>query len=124
MKATMESLNATWNAAFNSGNAAAVAALYTEQATLSPGNGQTLIGRSAIEQLFKSFIDSGVHQHSIEVIDAYGNDVLVYQVAKWNAYGAEVDGSSPSFGGILMSVAEKDATGVWKTRSHVWNVAG
>lgn len=123
MKSTIESLNAKWNHALNTGNAAGVAALYTENATLSPGNGQTLVGRSEIEKLFKSFIENGVHKHSIEIIEAHGDDKFAYQVAKWSAYGAEKDGKTPTFGGILMSVIEKGADGNWYTRSHVWNAS-
>lgn len=123
MRATLEQFNSTWNQALNSGNASAVAALYTEQATLSPGNGQTLVGRGEIEKLFKSFIDNGVHNHTIEIVEAGGDDRLAYQVARWSANGAEKDGKKPAFGGILMSVAEKGSDGRWLTRSHVWNLS-
>ena len=123
LRSTLEQLNANWNQALNSGNAAAVAALYTEQATLSPGNGQTLVGRAAIEQLFKSFVDNGVHNHTIEIVDVGGDSRMAYQVAKWSANGAEKDGKKPSFGGILMSVFERRADGKWLARSHVWNMA-
>lgn len=123
IRATLEQLNASWNQALNSGNAAALAALYTEQATLSPGNGQTLVGRSAIEQLFRSFVDNGVHNHAIEIVDAGGDERVAYQVARWSANGAEKDGKKPAFGGILMSVFEKGSDGKWLARSHVWNMA-
>ena len=123
IRTTLDKINAAWNQALNSGNAAGVAALYAEQATLSPGNGQTLAGRSAIEKLFQSFVDNGVHNHRIEIVEAGGDDRLLYQVAKWNANGAEKDGKKPAFGGILMSVYEKDSNGQWLARSHVWNMA-
>ncbi len=121
--ATLEFLNATWNQALNSGNTQGLANLYAENATVSPGNGQTLVGRVEIEKLFKSFVDNGVHNHTIEIIDAGGDDRILYQVARWSANGAEQDGKKPSFGGILTSVAEKGADGKWLTRSHVWNVS-
>ncbi|HEY3326905.1 MAG TPA: SgcJ/EcaC family oxidoreductase [Novimethylophilus sp.] len=123
IRSTIESINSTWNQALNSGNAAALAALYTEDAKLSPGNGNTLVGRAEIEKLFQSFIDNGVHNHAIEIIEVGGNDRLAYQVARWSANGAEKDGRTPSFGGILMSVLEKQANGTWLSRSHVWNAS-
>lgn len=123
VRSTIEQLNAAWNQALNSGNAMAVAALYTEQATLSPGNGQTLVGRAEIEKLFESFITNGVHNHAIEIVEAGGGDRLAYQVARWSANGAEKDGKKPAFGGILMSVVEKGNDGRWLTRSHVWNLS-
>lgn len=123
IKSTLVQFNSAWNQALNSGNAAAVAALYIEQATLSPGNGQTLVGRSEIEKLFQSFVDNGVHNHTIEIVEAGGNDRLLFQVAKWSANGAEKDGKKPAFGGILISVFEKGDDGLWLARSHVWNMA-
>lgn len=122
-RSTIESINSTWNQALNGGNAAALAALYAEDAKLSPGNGQTLIGRAEIEKLFQSFIDNGVHNHAIDIIEVGGNDHLAYQVARWSANGAETDGKTPAFGGILMGVLEKQANGTWLARSHIWNIS-
>jgi uncharacterized protein (TIGR02246 family) len=121
LKSIAESANATWNQALNSGNASALAALYAENAILSPGNGKTLSGRTEIAALFKSFVDSGVHNHTLEIIEVGGNENLIYQVAKWNANGANKDGKSPSFGGITTSVLELGKDGKWLARTHVWN---
>lgn len=121
LKSIAESANATWNQALNSGNASGLAALYAENAILSPGNGKTLSGRTEIAALFKSFVDSGVHNHTLEIIEVGGNENIIYQVAKWNANGANKDGKSPSFGGITTSVLELGTDGKWLARTHVWN---
>ena len=123
VRSTIESINTTWNQALNGGNAAALAALYAEDAKLSPGNGETIVGRAEIEKLFQSFIDNGVHNHAIDIIEVGGNNHLADQVARWSANGAETDGKTPAFGGILMGVLEKQANGTWLARSHVWNVS-
>lgn len=123
INATLESLNSAWNQALNSGNTHALAHLYAENAMLSPGNGQTLVGRVEIEGLFKSFVDNGVHNHTLEIVTAGGDDQVLYQVARWHANGAEKDGVLPSFGGVTMSVFEKGVDGRWLARSHVWNVS-
>lgn len=119
---TIEAANAKWNKALNSGNARELAALYTENATLSPGNGKTIVGRAEIETLFKGFVDGGVHNHTLEIIEVGGTNKIIYQVAKWKAQGAEANGETPSFGGITTSVLEQGQDGNWLTRSHVWNV--
>ena len=124
IRSVIESLNSTWNDTFNGGDAAAVAALYAEDATLSPGNGQTLVGRAEIENLFKSFIDAGVHNHTIEIIAAHGNGDFAYEVAKWSANGAEQDGAKPTFGGILVNVFRRGDDGKWQSQTHVWNAGG
>lgn len=123
MSATVEAANVEWNKALNSGDVKGLATLYTENATLSPGDGKTLVGRAAIENLFQGFVDGGVHNHTLEVVEVGGSGKMIYQVAKWSAQGAEADGETPTFGGITTSVLEQNAEGKWLARSHVWNVA-
>ena len=119
---TIEAANAKWNKALNSGNVKELAALYTENAILSPGNGKTIVGRAEIKNLFKGFVDGGVHNHTLEIIEVGGTGKMIYQVAKWKAQGAEANGKTPSFGGITTSVLEQGSDGNWLTRTHIWNV--
>lgn len=118
----LETANATWDAAFNRGDAAALAALYVDDARLSPGNGEVISGREAIGNLFRGFIDNGVRNHAISIVDVGGSADLVHQVASWRAE-ALADGKTVHFGGILTSVLEKQPDGSWRVRSHVWNAA-
>jgi uncharacterized protein (TIGR02246 family) len=121
-RSIIEAANAEWNKALNSGNVKGLAALYTENATLSPGNGKTLVGRAEIENLFKGFVDGGVHNHTLEIIEVGGSDKMIYQVARWSAQGAETNGETPSFGGITTSIFEQSSDGNWLARTHIWNV--
>jgi uncharacterized protein (TIGR02246 family) len=123
IRSVIESLNSTWNNAFNSGDASAVAALYAENATISPGNGQILVGRAEIEKLFKTFIDNGVHNHIIEIIKAHRDGNYAYEVAKWSANGPMKDGKKPTFGGILVNVFHRGDDGNWRSQTHIWNAS-
>jgi len=120
---TVESTNAVWNATFNRGDSDALAQLYAENATLSPGNGQILVGRQAIAGLFQSFFDNGVTNHSIEKIEIYQNNNQIVQLGNWRAEAVNDKQETISFGGVLMTVLEQNAAGEWKTQSHVWNMA-
>lgn len=115
------SANAAWNEAFNAKSSSDLAQLYAQNATLSPGNGKILVGREAIEGLFRSFIEAGIHDHALEIIEVGGSEKLVYQIARWSAKGVTSDGTESLFGGITTSILEQDASGSWRTRSHVWN---
>ncbi|MEX2524762.1 MAG: SgcJ/EcaC family oxidoreductase [Gammaproteobacteria bacterium] len=117
-----EKLNEKWNTAFNQGDATAVAALYAEDAILSPGNGETIKGRAAIQELFQGFIDNGVHDHSIEVIEAHQSGDVLYEVARWQAHGTNENGETTSFGGILANTFYRDEEGNWRSRLHIWNM--
>src|SRR5215831_10145805 len=52
-RATIEKLNEVWMAAFNKGDAAAVAALYTENAYVLPPGAEIVKGRPAIETFWR-----------------------------------------------------------------------
>ncbi len=52
-RATIEKLNDAWTAAFNKGDAAAVAALYTEDAYVLPPGAEMVKGRAAIEAFWR-----------------------------------------------------------------------
>ena len=123
VRTVVSGLNSSWNEAFNKGDASAVAALYGERATLSAGDGKTLVGRSEIEKLFKGFIDGGVHEHTIDIVEVYGNGDFAYEVARWSAKGRAKDGKEPGFGGVLTNVFERGTDGKWKSMSHVWNTS-
>lgn len=119
---TVQYSNQVWNETFNSGDSDALATLYADNASLSPGNGQILIGHKQIAELFKSYIDNGVNNHSIETIETYRDDNQIVQLGRWQADGVNDKQEIISFGGILMTVLEKNAAGEWKTRSHIWNM--
>jgi uncharacterized protein (TIGR02246 family) len=121
IKSAIEAINTEWNNALNNGNAKDLAALYAENATLSPGNGKTLVGRAEIEGLFNGFVEGGVHNHTLEIVNVGGSGKTIYQVAKWNAHGAMANGETPSFGGITSSVYEQSSDGKWLAQTHVWN---
>lgn len=118
----MEATNAVWNKALNTGNVSELASLYTENAILSPGNGITVVGRAQIQSLFTGFIEAGVRNHLLEIIEVDGSDNIIYQVAKWSAQGAETNGKTPTFGGITTSIYELSADESWLARTHIWNV--
>lgn len=117
------SVNAAWNKTFNAGDSAGLGKLYSEDATLSPGNGEILTGQQQIVTLFKSFIDNGVHNHSIETVNAYGHGEQLVQIAKWQADGVNEQKEAITFGGVLTTTIKQNAEGKWLTQSAVWNMA-
>src|SRR5438128_10162632 len=55
-KATIQKLNDAWTAAFNKGDAAAVAAMYTEDAYVLPPGADMIRGRAAIEAFWRQAV--------------------------------------------------------------------
>jgi uncharacterized protein (TIGR02246 family) len=52
-RTTIEKLNEAWTAAFNKGDAVAVAAMYTEDAYVLPPGGEMVKGRAGIEAFWR-----------------------------------------------------------------------
>jgi uncharacterized protein (TIGR02246 family) len=118
----VDQANTAWNAAFNKGDAHGLAAMYDKKAVISPGNGTTVQGRADIEQLFKSYFDAGVHDHTIDVVQANRVGNVMYETANWTAV-AEKDGKKTPYKGVLVKVMTKGGDGKWRTTAHTWNAA-
>ena len=69
LKAQIDANNAAWSAAANRGDAAAVAAMYTENANMLPPGMDIQHGRAAIEQTVASFGKAGVRNFVLTAVD-------------------------------------------------------
>ena len=113
---TIGALNAEWDAALNEGDAAAVAALYAEDARVVTGGGDVVDGREAIEALFQGFIDSGFHDHAIDMLSVDRRGDVVWETAEWSGVG----GNGETYGGHLVTVYTRGEDG-WQAALHIWN---
>lgn len=118
----VDKANQQWNQALNQGNVEKLVSLYDQTATVSPGNGAVLHGHDEIKTLFSGFIDNGVHNHQIETVDVMATEQQITQIAHWQAEGVDAEQQPTAFGGVLITVLEKQADGDWSLQSHVWNM--
>jgi len=112
---------ATFDATFNKGDPRAVAALYLPNAKVLPPTHEVASGPAAIERFFAGFYANGVTGHKLEVIDAGGDDKVVYGTANWSAKGKDKDGKPANFTGIATHVFERQADGSLRLRLHTFN---
>ena len=112
---------AAWDAAFNKGDAKAVAAAYVPNAKLLPPSHEVASGPVAIEKFFAGLHSNGVTNHKLEVIDAGGDEKVVYGTANWSAKGKDKDGKPADFSGIATHVFERQADNSLKLRLHTFN---
>jgi uncharacterized protein (TIGR02246 family) len=113
--------NEAWNSAFNRGEAAAVAALYTDNATLLPPTHAVVKGTAAILDFWQGLITAGFKDHGIEMIDADGDGGLAFAIGKWWANGPGDAGKVQRFEGSVATVLRRQGDGSWKARLHTWN---
>jgi len=120
--ATLTALNQQFDAAFNSKNTAAIAALYADSAIVMPAPaGQPVKGRQAIADFFGGLIQAGVIEHALTMKDVIVTDTLATQTGNWAAAMIGEDGVKQQFGGNVQVVFQKQADGQWLAVTHIWN---
>ena len=112
---------AAWDAAFNKGDAKAVAAFYTADATFLPATHDVIEGPAGVEKFFAGLFANGVTGHKLEMIEATGGGPLVVGAAKWSANGKDASGAPSSFGGVATHVFETQPDGSLKLKLHTFN---
>jgi len=122
-KSDVAAAYAAWDAAFNKGDAKTLAAAYLPNAKLLPPTHEVASGPAAIEQFFAGLHASGVTDHKLQVIDAGGDDKVVYGTANWSAKGKDKDkdGKSATFSGIATHVFERQPDNSLKLRLQTFN---
>jgi ketosteroid isomerase-like protein len=80
-KSDVTAAYAAWDAAFNKGDAKTLAAAYLPNAKLLPPTHEVASGPAAIENFFAGLHANGVTDHKLEVIDAGGDNKVVYGTA-------------------------------------------
>jgi uncharacterized protein (TIGR02246 family) len=112
---------AAWDAAFNKGDAKAVAAFYTDDATLLPASHDIIKGPAGVETFFGGLFANGVTGHALELIEVNDDAGTVLAAAKWSAKGKDSSGAETSFGGIATHLFKKQADGSLKLKLHTFN---
>jgi uncharacterized protein (TIGR02246 family) len=110
-----------WDAAFNSKDADAVAAFYTDDAYFLPPTHKVIEGPKGVAEFFAGLFKGGVSGHKLEMIEADGNDNLVFGAARWSASGKDDKGQPATFSGIATHVFEKQSDGKLKLKLHTFN---
>ena len=122
LRSTVETGNTEWNQAFNKGDAAAVAKLYTSDAKLLPPADKIVSGDKEILAFWRSLIDAGVTDHKIETIQIEEAGDTAVMAGKWQAMGKDAQGKAAIFKGNVMKVLERQGD-TWKTSLQTWNIA-
>jgi uncharacterized protein (TIGR02246 family) len=120
-RSEIEAINEKWDDAFNSNDAAALAALYTVDAKLLPSTTAIISGKDDIQKFWEKVFQRGFGDHQIDIIDLRSSGNWVYQVSHWTVTGPRNNGERVRYEGKLVSVLEKQPDGTWKARLHIWN---
>jgi len=117
----VNTMNASWDAAFNAKNAALVASFYDDAATIMPAGAAQVTGKTDIQAFWENVIGMGFIDHNIERIEVVSEGGLAFQRAKWSAASVEAGGERKAYAGSLQVTYLKQADGGWKVLAHIWN---
>jgi uncharacterized protein (TIGR02246 family) len=104
-------------AAYNGGDAAGVAALYTEEGQLLPPNADFMVGREAIQAFWQGVMDAGIASVKIEIVEVDGHGDTAIEVSKFTLHAQ--DGTELDAGKFI--VVWKRVEGEWKLHRDIFN---
>jgi uncharacterized protein (TIGR02246 family) len=118
-KATIQSLNDQFTRAFNAGDIAAVAAHYTEDATVLPPGAEMVLGRNAILTFWKSAADQigDIKLTAVDVKPLGSNAAREIGTFSLRTKGSQ----SQQVTGKYVVVWEKVGAD-WKLATDIWNM--
>jgi uncharacterized protein (TIGR02246 family) len=117
-KATIQSLNDQFTRAFNTGDIAAVAAHYTEDATVLPPGTEMVMGRNAILTFWKSAAEQ-IDDIKLTAVDV--KPLGSTAAREIGTFSLQIKGPQPQeVTGKYVVVWEK-VGGEWKLATDIWN---
>ena len=87
IRAEISAAYSAWDSAFNKADAKAVASAYVPNAKVLPPTHEVISGPAAIENFFAGLFSSGFTDHNLTIIDAGGDDKVVYSAATLECQG-------------------------------------
>ncbi len=109
--------NKAFMAAFSRGDAAAVADLYTKDASLMPTNSDFVNGKEAIAMVWQSVFNAGIKQAKLETLEVEGVGNTLYEVGK---YTLTVENGDIADSGKYLVIWKKEGD-KWKLHRDIFN---
>jgi uncharacterized protein (TIGR02246 family) len=120
-KDSIEAALVTFEEAYNSGDAAAVAALYTEDAALLPPDMARMDGKEAVQSFWQGAMDSGLENLRLETVEVEESGDIAYEVGNFTLAVPSQDGAPADVNGKYIVVWKKGPDGTWRLHRDIWN---
>ena len=116
LRAQMEKMDRAWEKAYNAGDAAALTALYTKDATVMAPGAEAVSGTPAIRKLFEADVAQGV-KNTLTQRDVVGFGDYALETGTFVVTSAE--GKHLDHGSFMTLLRKVD--GGWKIQRDIWN---
>lgn len=118
-KSAIQKLEDQWGAAFNKGDAAAVAAMYTDDAYVLPAGAPMAHGRDDIQKFWSAAMQQ------LSDVKCTAVDVKPLGRSGAREIGActfKTKGATPQDGGLKYAVVWQKVNGQWLLNTDIWNM--
>ena len=109
--------NEAFMTAFSAGDAAGLAALYTEDGKIMPPNSDFVSGQEAIQGFWRALIDMGVKGAKLEILEVEGYGKTAIEVSTYTMLG---EGEQVLDKGKYIVIWKK-VDGEWKLHRDIFN---
>ena len=123
VQAAITSMNQKFMDAFKRGDAAGIAALYTDEAKLLPPGNQMVSGREAIESFWQGAMNMGIKEAKLETVRVEAEGNLAYEIGRFALAVQPESGEGTTIAGKYV-VVWKNQGGTWKLHADIWNTNG
>jgi uncharacterized protein (TIGR02246 family) len=123
VRKAIENGNLKFGKAVRQGNAAAIAALYTDDATLMPPNSEMITGKQAIEAFWQGGLEMGIRDAVLTTAEALGMGDLACEIGKYNIKIQPAVQATIEDSGKYVVLWKKQPDGTWKLHVDIWNTS-
>ena len=121
IRQVIEETNTRFSEAFQQRDAAAIAALYTDDTKLLPPNNETVVGKQAVQEFWNDRMKRGVQSVAFETMDFEVDGDLAYEIGVVTVtIQTEGDQAITQMGKYLV-IRKRQADGSWKWAVDIWN---
>ena len=117
VRTAIAAANESFMAAVKRGDAAGLAALYTEDGQVLPPNGDFVTGKGAIQTFWQAVMDMGIKEAKLEIVEVEGHGDTATEVSTFTLRG---EGAQVLDKGKYMIIWKREG-GQWKLHRDVFN---
>ncbi len=117
----VQSVIDAWEQAASAKDGAAIAALYTDNATLLAPGQPALKGRQNIQAFWQGFFDAGASDAKLNSVEIAGSGSLVYEIGEYRAMMPQPTGGVALGTGKYLVVYERQPDGTLKMAADMFS---
>jgi uncharacterized protein (TIGR02246 family) len=121
VRKAIEEGNVKFGEAVRQGDGTAIAALYTEDATLLPPDSEMIKGKMGIEAFWKGGLQMGIKDAVLTTVDVFGSGNMAYEIGRYALKIQPAEAEPLEQKGKYVVVWLKTSEGTWKLHVDIWN---